>query len=97
MNSNDPEPLTGFEPKFAQIVTIHMGDELTRFTRLWVKGDTQICECYNGGRIHFDGVSSRLTCFFTEVGRDTGTGFEPKFAQLVTIRMGNEVTRFTRL
>jgi len=24
----------------------------------------QVCECYNGGGIHFDGVVSRLTCFF---------------------------------
>jgi len=23
----------------------------------------QMCECYNGGGIHFDGVVSRLTCF----------------------------------
>jgi len=25
----------------------------------------QVCECYNGGGIHFDDVKSRLTCFKT--------------------------------
>jgi len=45
---------------------LQSGDIPITFSRSWSKVKVicvQVCECYDGGDIHFNGVASRRTCF----------------------------------
>ena len=57
------EPLIGFEPKLIHIYLLHLGDQTIGFQGQRIKGQGHMCECYNDGGIHCDGVVQRVLVF----------------------------------